>query len=231
MTDHVGWGMGTIVGNANPFRYRSYYWDSETGLYYLQSRYYNPQWGRFINADEPSMLSLTSRELVGANLFAYCLNNPVMHVDPDGYSSSWDRGLQAQAYQASYSTFRSKLQSRLRQGFTVNEANSVLSKVDAIFSINNPANPFYFGFGEDNGRFIGFDAAFDSIIAEIDSMGQSELVSIGLGDVIRFLDESAQALDWLLTLGFISASWQIGLVVTSISLFLSGVHFLWRFGV
>ena len=65
----------------NPFRYRGYYYDTETGWYYLQSRYYNPQWGRFLNAD--GYVS-TGTGLIGFNMYAYCDNNPVMYVDPFG---------------------------------------------------------------------------------------------------------------------------------------------------
>ncbi len=65
----------------NPFRYRGYYYDSETGLYYLQSRYYNPQWGRFISAD---IYVNANGDLIGFNMYAYCSNNPVMYVDPTG---------------------------------------------------------------------------------------------------------------------------------------------------
>ena len=70
------------VGNVNCFRYRGYIYDRETGLYYLKSRYYDPQTGRFINMDgveyaDPSFLN-------GLNLYAYCNNNPVMYVDPNG---------------------------------------------------------------------------------------------------------------------------------------------------
>ncbi len=69
----------TIANIYNPFRYRGYYYDYETGFYYLQSRYYNPRWGRFINAD-----SCLYSNLLGFNLFAYCNNNPVMYSDPKG---------------------------------------------------------------------------------------------------------------------------------------------------
>ena len=65
----------------NPFRYRGYYYDTETDLYYLQSRYYNPEWGRFLNAD--GYIS-TGTGLLGYNMFAYCNNNPVMFIDPSG---------------------------------------------------------------------------------------------------------------------------------------------------
>ena len=78
------------VAKLNPFRYRGYYYDTETGLYYLNSRYYDPSIGRFINADDISYIQPT--EINGLNLFAYCGNNPVMYVDPDGtwsWSSFW----------------------------------------------------------------------------------------------------------------------------------------------
>ena len=68
------------LGKHNPLRYRSYIYDEETGLYYLQSRYYNPEIGRFINAD--SLLSQGA--IQGNNMFAYCLNNPVNMADTTG---------------------------------------------------------------------------------------------------------------------------------------------------
>ena len=79
--------MKYSLGYANPFRYRSYYYDVETGLYYLNSRYYDPEVGRFINADalEMMMLSVVMGDVLGTNLFAYCGNNPVMNIDPTGY--------------------------------------------------------------------------------------------------------------------------------------------------
>ena len=70
------------VAKLNPFRYRGYYYDTETGLYYLNSRYYDPSIGRFINADDISYIQPT--DINGLNLFAYCGNNPVMHTDPTG---------------------------------------------------------------------------------------------------------------------------------------------------
>ena len=75
---------GLEIANRNPFRYRSYYYDTETSLYYLESRYYDPETGRFINADSLDYLG-EGAELCNHNLFAYCGNNPVMCSDPTGY--------------------------------------------------------------------------------------------------------------------------------------------------
>ena len=72
------------IGNLNPFRYRGYFFDKETGLYYLKSRYYDPETGRFLNADTVEYLDPES--IQGLNLYAYCANNPVMNVDPSGHA-------------------------------------------------------------------------------------------------------------------------------------------------
>ena len=79
-------GGSTSPAQYNPFRYRGYYYDSDLGLYYLQSRYYDPNTCRFINADG----QLNTDHILGTNLFAYCYNNPVMYVDPTGHAPNWD---------------------------------------------------------------------------------------------------------------------------------------------
>ena len=71
------------VARLNPFRYRGYMYDEETGYYYLRSRYYNPEMGRFLNAD--GYVS-TGVGLDGYNMFAYCNNNPIMLTDSNGDS-------------------------------------------------------------------------------------------------------------------------------------------------
>ncbi len=76
MTDTTTLGIGTI----NPIRYRGYYYDAETGLYYLSSRYYDPQVGRFINTDG----QINADSMSGYNLFAYCYNNPISLCDRNG---------------------------------------------------------------------------------------------------------------------------------------------------
>ena len=81
--------LATTLGEQNPLRYRGYVYDTETGLYYLQSRYYNPGWGRFINADDTTLLaSSPSKAHWDKNVFAYCDNNPLNRVDEDG--ECWD---------------------------------------------------------------------------------------------------------------------------------------------
>ena len=72
---------GTLA-DINPLRYRGYYYDTETGFYYLQSRYYDPEIGRFINAD--SYASTDATGLLSTNMFAYCENDPVNKSDPTG---------------------------------------------------------------------------------------------------------------------------------------------------
>ena len=71
------------LADINPLRYRGYFYDTETGLYYLQSRYYDPEVGRWINIDNVEYLG-TEDELISYNLFTYCLNNPVNRTDENG---------------------------------------------------------------------------------------------------------------------------------------------------
>ena len=77
--------MAGTLGEYNPLRYRGYVYDTETGLYYLNSRYYNPETGRFINADSESLITASPDSATwDKNLFAYCDNNPIARVDYDG---------------------------------------------------------------------------------------------------------------------------------------------------
>ncbi len=78
ITDNSNINLGTI----NPFRYRSYYYDTETQLYYLNSRYYNPQIGRFINADG---IILANQDIISGNIFQYVSNNPIINSDKTGH--------------------------------------------------------------------------------------------------------------------------------------------------
>jgi len=77
--------LASTIGVKNPYRYRGYRYDIETGLYYLQSRYYNPDWGRFVNADDEGLLEVDQDSLIENNLFVYALNNPVNMEDSTGF--------------------------------------------------------------------------------------------------------------------------------------------------
>ena len=81
--------MASTLGKINPFRYRGYVYDEETGFYYVSSRYYDPEIGRWINAD--GYVS-TGQGVLGNNMFAYCGNNPVNRVDHTGqfWSEIWE---------------------------------------------------------------------------------------------------------------------------------------------
>ena len=72
------------LAQINPLRYRGYYYDQETGLYYLQTRYYDPKVRRFLNADDASVLTKDPEQLTEKNLYAYCDDNPVMYRDDAG---------------------------------------------------------------------------------------------------------------------------------------------------
>ncbi len=76
-------GNPNHIANINPFRYRGYYYDTETGWYYLNARYYDPNVGRFLS---PDTILGANGGLQGYNLFAYCNNNPVMFADATGYA-------------------------------------------------------------------------------------------------------------------------------------------------
>ena len=87
--EYDAWGkvisiIGDVAwfGQLNPIRYRSYYYDNESGYYYLQSRYYNPEIGRFICADDIIYLGVCG--IVSYNLYSYCINNPVIFYDSHG---------------------------------------------------------------------------------------------------------------------------------------------------
>ena len=97
------WGVCTVtsdtsdcaIATVNPYRYRGYYYDPEIGMYYLQSRYYDPAVGRFVNGDKAEIVLLDDgaddeeRSVNLVNLFAYCLNEPVMRSDEEGMTPGY----------------------------------------------------------------------------------------------------------------------------------------------
>ena len=75
------------IATMNPFRFKGYYLDSESGMYYCHTRYFVPEWGRWLNADNPGYLNFTN--VNGLNLFAYCRNDFINSFDPSGQNSKW----------------------------------------------------------------------------------------------------------------------------------------------
>ena len=88
VTVYDEWGdrntSSSFIGNINPIRYRGYYYDTETGFYYLQTRYYDPTICRFINADNYELVAELSQMVGQLNLYAYANNNPIMLTDETG---------------------------------------------------------------------------------------------------------------------------------------------------
>ena len=80
---------GVSLATLNPFRYRKYVYDPETGLYCLGSRYYDPEVGRFVNADDFETLTYQMDSVQGKNLYQYCFNNPINMQDEDGGWPKW----------------------------------------------------------------------------------------------------------------------------------------------
>ena len=124
------WGKvkttGTLkdtLGKANPFRYRGYYYDEESGMYYLNSRYYHPEIGRFINAD--SVISGDTSSVQGYNLFAYCFNNPVNMSDGNGNWPKWTRGKFAENVSRAVSNVLAFARELLVNTFTDNAATTL----------------------------------------------------------------------------------------------------------
>ncbi|MBR5827037.1 MAG: RHS repeat-associated core domain-containing protein, partial [Clostridia bacterium] len=123
-------------------RYRGYVYDSETGLYYLQSRYYDPETGRFLNADDVDYIGI-SGTVISFNSFAYCGNNPIMYVDPTGYGRTYviyynnpGSGFYAQAMNSPYYNRKSKnvymISVTSNQDF-INAWNSMSGTIDYVY--------------------------------------------------------------------------------------------------
>lgn len=109
------------IGYINPFRYRGYYYDTETNLYYLNSRYYNPEWKRFINAD---IILCANADIISPNLYAYVSNNPIMYSDSTGH------GILKKIKKAIKKTLKKAIKT------VKNIAKSVIKKVTNLFSYN-----------------------------------------------------------------------------------------------
>jgi len=162
---YTAWGeLVEVTGNTslaylNPIRYREYVYDDEIGLYYLQSRYYDPGIGRFINADSAEYIG-ASGTLLGNNLFAYCENNSINYCDPYG---KWIR---------KYSSFAVKA-----KGFDVNIYYKFLSKKFCI----SFANRFLKLFGKYHRRKGYLYSGMNSIRIAKELYAHAVLYCVGCG--------------------------------------------------
>ena len=142
--------MKLSLGLYNPLRYRGYVYDQETGLYYLQSRYYNPEMGRFINAD--NRISNVGGNVLGNNMFAYCMNNPINMSDPTGNWSIW--AIVAVVVVATIviptivnhiinANNKSKIDSEIKETYTKEEAKKEIDDLIDLMEKNSNVNGFY----------------------------------------------------------------------------------------
>ena len=113
------------VAVFNPIRYRGYFYDTETGFYYLNSRYYDPEIGRFINAD--SVVIGATGAIKGYNLFEYCFNNPVNMADDNGNWPKWIK-----------KTVKWVAKNIVKP--IVNKARKILSKINATYTKGTSTN-------------------------------------------------------------------------------------------
>ena len=135
--------ISTHLAVMNSYRYRSYYWDAETGFYYLNSRYYNPEWGRFINAD--SVLGANG-DILSYNLYAYCSNNPVNYSDPTGHFVQLVNKIKAQVYEIVRKVTAASAKAKTADGkahaattYTEAASQNMISKQAVAHVINNRA--------------------------------------------------------------------------------------------
>ena len=164
-------GGGSTGAQYNPFRYRGYYYDSDLGMYYLQSRYYDAKICRFISAD--GYVS-TGQGILGNNMFAYCGNNPVNHVDPTGEipigiiiviimsvvllsSCSQNEPTEEQIQNAIYAAEKAQFNKREENGYTTLDIE--ISTQDTMDIVDFIAYDYY------------FDTLYDRYLEEADLLG------------------------------------------------------------
>lgn len=143
--------MASTLGKINPFRYRSYYYDNETGLYYVSSRYYDPETCRFINAD--GVMGVNG-DMASYNLYAYCGNDPVNRYDDDGMSwkSIWNK-------------VKSVVRTTLHVGNTLAVAVGIdTARIGAFFlNMSKDSNGVYHASFDCWQQYFGYNKGYDFI--------------------------------------------------------------------
>ena len=178
-------GTAATWSQLNPFRYRGYVYDAETGLYYLQSRYYDAEVGRFLNSDA----IVNTADSLGCNTFAYCGNNPVNCVDPTGYDASF------------VNSFSSKMKDAWIKGYDyVCQAESYGAYKKFAEHLTRPrenGSTFSFGFtgGYTSGGVTGgksyalsVDSSYNYALQKTESVGVATGIGASGGIAISFTD-------------------------------------------
>ncbi len=203
----------THIGNLNPFRYRGYYMDTETGMYYLMSRYYDPVTHRFVNADGYFQTGLG---ILDGNMNAYCKNNPVNYFDPFGTDSS--KSMQKQMLQANTNIllFDVLCAAKIEAGYSVTFADytyefsigpfDISSYSKTSYSLNEPNNNLYVDFNLSefsanmHNKFLNYDLSYNidqkSIYGLLGVEYDNCVCSVGLG---RQYKDKASSLYWDVT--------------------------------
>ena len=167
--------LADTIGQKNPLRYRGYYFDSETGFYYLQSRYYDPVVQRFLNADS----LIDNRGIITQNLFQYCGNNPVNNVDTNG--NSWKDV--KEWFNNNYDKTVKFIKNTYKKG------KKVVSKVVSSFTVEIGVGMGLKGSVDAGGVTANVGMKFDSITAILNSkkskIGQKQEAkcAVGIGPV------------------------------------------------
>ncbi len=133
------------IAEINPFRFKCYYYDTESGMYYCHTRYLVPEWGRWLNTDNPGFLQFDN--INGMNLFAYCNNNPVMYADPSGEL------LLSLLIAAFFGATASAIASTIVQAATTHKVDVWQVAISALFGAVSGALSFW-GIGGVAGQFI-----------------------------------------------------------------------------
>ena len=196
----------SFIGNINPIRYRSYYYDNETGFYYCKSRYYVPKLRRWLTPDNPSYLD--NNNLNGINLYSYCNNNPIMYFDETGKSA--------------VITLLISVGIGIILGAIGGTANAILSDYNDDDSINGSiGQKAYFGNivgGAISGAAIGFSSGAGSLwlgpliagggtaTAALGSLVASSCVSFTGGFVSYCIEKAIVGGAWTLNEALFSAS-------------------------
>ena len=166
----------SFIGNINPIRYRGYYYDVETGFYYLQTRYYDPTICRFINADDYELVAELSQTVGQLNLYAYANNNPIMLTDETG------EGILAALI---IGFLVGATVSAISQGVTKGEINPLQVVVDGAFgalSVGLAATGISLGVSMALGGSIGFvQYCLDTVITQDQFSWDGAAFSTGLG--------------------------------------------------